>query len=133
MIYSDQREKYHQNIHQKLIRKNNVLTELEKDETETEESEDIDKEKGEEGIDDDDAGENDEDGEIDHYKTMMSRENIYSYAYRDAISPAALIRLEECSDVSEDVYDSIKDPSESKVDIMSDTMSDTGDLFLSIR
>merc|ERR1711988_38076 len=71
---------------------------------------------------------------MDYYKTMKTGENIYSYAYRDAFSPAALIKLEDCSDVSEDVYDSIKAPSEiSKIDLMSDTMSDKGDLFFSIR
>ena len=73
-------------------------------------------------------------GGSDYYKTMKTGENMYSYAYRDAFSPAALIKLEDCSDVSEEVYDSIKAPSEiSKVDVMSDTMSDKGDLFFSIR
>ena len=76
----------------------------------------------------------DQSDETDHYKSVRTGENIYSYAYRDAFSPAALIKLDDGSEVSEDVYDSIKAPSDmSKVDIMSDTASEAGDMFLSIR
>merc|ERR1712066_920670 len=139
LVYSNERENNHQaNNHQKLIRKNNVLElqsviKTKEEETESEYTEE-EKELEEDGNDDDIENDVlDQHKEMDHYKTMKTGENIYSYAYRDAFSPAALIRLEDCSDVSEDVYDSIKAPSEmSGTDIMSDSMSDKGDLFLSI-
>ena len=139
LIYSDETGDSQQSNHQKLVRKNNVLTGLapvirnQEEECETVEDEE------ESGVEDDETDEADEASGLqretmDYYKSMKTGENIYSYAYRDAFSPAALIKLEDCSDVSEDVYDSIKAPSEiSKIDVMSDTMSDKGDLFFSIR
>jgi len=138
LIYSDETGDSEQSNHQKLVRKSNVLTGLapvirnQEEECETLEDEE------ESGVEDDETDEADEASGLqretmDYYKTMKTGENIYSYAYRDAFSPAALIKLEDCSDVSEDVYDSIKAPSEiSKIDVMSDTMSDKGDLFFSI-
>ena len=139
LIYSDETGDSEQSNHQKLVRKSNVLTGLapvirnQEEECETLEDEE------ESGVEDDETDEADEASGLqretmDYYKSMKTGENIYSYAYRDAFSPAALIKLEDCSDVSEDVYDSIKAPSEiSKIDVMSDTMSDKGDLFFSIR
>ena len=139
LIYSDETGDSEQSNHQKLVRKSNVLTGLapvirnQEEECETVEDEE------ESGMEDDETDEADEASGLqletmDYYKSMKTGENIYSYAYRDAFSPAALIKLEDCSDVSEDVYDSIKAPSEiSKIDVMSDTMSDKGDLFFSIR
>ena len=135
LIYSDERENNNQQSnHQRLIRKNNVLAELafntggdkmEQVETECEEAEEEDNTETEV---------EDQSDETDHYKSVRTGENIYSYAYRDAFSPAALIKLDDGSEVSEDVYDSIKAPSDmSKVDIMSDTASEAGDMFLSIR
>jgi len=133
LIYSDESHFGQQSSHQKLIRQNNVLAGLEQDE-ETEDTLSppviLEDEEGS-GLEAAEAGHQQE--ETDYYKTMKTGESIYSYAYRDAFSPAALIKLEDCSEVSEDVYDSIKAPSEiSKVDVMSDTMSDKGDLFFSI-
>merc|ERR1711971_823548 len=125
LIYSDQTETIRQpSNHPKLIRQSNVLAGA--------------------GLDDQDGESQDtpapsvtvgdgEEAEFQHYKTMKTGENNYSYAYRDAFSPAALIKLEDCSDVSEALYDSIKAPSEiSGVDVMSESLSDKGDLFFSI-
>ena len=138
LIYSDETGDSQQSNHQKLVRKSNVLTGLapvirnQEEECETVEDEE------ESGVEDDETDEADEASGLqretmDYYKTMKTGENIYSYAYRDAFSPAALIKLEDCSDVSEDVYESIAPSEISKVDVMSDTMSDKGDLFFSIR
>merc|ERR1712001_773028 len=148
LIYSDETEDSQEVNHQKLVRKSNVLAGLDpvikhQDEecedtpslSPSETSEDGGEDSGLEAAEAGEAGEASlQQGGTDYYKTMKAGENMYSYAYRDAFSPAALIKLEDCSDVSEEVYDSIKAPSEvSKVDVMSDTMSDKGDLFFSIR
>ena len=126
-----------------MIRQSNVLAGLDpvvrkrnrEEESEDSPSPSVTLEDGEEaGLEADDAGLQQEGR--DYYKTMKTGggEDIYSYAYRDAFSPAALIKLENRSDVSEDIYDSIKAPSEiSKVEVMSDSLSEPGDLFLSIR
>ena len=71
--------------------------------------------------------------ETDHYQSVRSGENLYSYAYRDSFSPAAMIKLEDCSDVSEDFYDSIKAPSETSRGDTVESVSEAGDMFLSIR
>ena len=148
LIYSDETEDSQEANHQKLVRKSNVLAGLDpvikhQDEecvetlslSPSETLEDGGEGSGLEAVEADEAVEASlQQGGSDYYKTMKTGENMYSYAYRDAFSPAALIKLEDCSDVSEEVYDSIKAPSEiSKVDVMSDTMSDKGDLFFSIR
>ena len=130
LIYSDQTEPSQLANHPKLIRQSNVLAGLDDQDGESQDTPapSVTVEDGaESGLETDEA-------EVQHYKTMKTGENTYSYAYRDAFSPAALIKLEDCSDVSEALYDSIKAPSEiSGVDVMSDTLSDKGDLFFSIR
>ena len=143
LIYSDETEDSQPSNHPKLIRQSNVLAGLDpvvrkrnrEEESEDSPSPSVTLEGGEEaGLEADDAGLQQEGR--DYYKTMKTGggEDIYSYAYRDAFSPAALIKLEDRSDVSEDIYDSIKAPSElSKVEVMSDSLSEPGDLFLSIR
>ena len=73
-----------------------------------------------------------EEEETDHYQSVKSGENLYSYAYRDSFSPAAMIKLEDCSVISEDFYDSIKAPSETSRGTV-DSVSEAGDMFLSIR
>ena len=71
----------------------------------------------------------------EYYKTIKSTENVYSYAYKDSISPAALIQLENVSvvsEVSESVYD-VLGAETSKMEAVSDSMSEREDMFFSIR
>jgi len=78
----------------------------------------------------------------DHYKTVKGVDDDYSYAYRDAFSPAVLIRLEEdeTSEYSEDLYEVIEHPENTpkpsdnpKVPLTSDSQSDPENpFFLSI-
>ena len=133
LIYSDVKENNHQTNHQKLKRKDNVLTDIKT--TVLVRESDTKSEVTEEEKDDDNKEskvEEDEE-ETDHYQSVRSGENLYSYAYRDSFSPAAMIKLEDCSDVSEDFYDSIKAPSETSRGDTVESVSEAGDMFLSIR
>ena len=122
LIYCDETDTSQQSNHPKLIRQSNILAGLADQDEESQETPAPSV-----------TVETEEAALQQHYKTLKTGENMYSYAYRDAFSPAALIKLESCSDVSEDVYDSIAPSEISKVDVMSDTLSDKGDLFFSIR
>ena len=89
--------------------------------------------------DEDSKDESEDDNNNDteeYYKMVKNHENAYSYAYKDALSPAALIQLENASvvsEVSEGVYESLGFVSESsKLETMSE-MSERGeDMFFSI-
>ena len=115
-------------------------TESESEVTATEtESEDTTTDAYDTVADEDSKDESEEDNNNDteeYYKMVKNHENAYSYAYKDALSPAALIQLENASvvsEVSEGVYESLGFVSESsKMETMSE-MSERGeDMFFSI-
>lgn len=76
----------------------------------------------------------------DYYKTLKDDEDDYSYAYRDAFSPAVVIKLEDGnnSEYSEDIYEVIEHPenlekARPKVRAASETPSEQDNpFFLSI-
>ena len=137
--------------HRKLTRRENVLVNSDvqcdddttsdgKDDTETEVETDADTTTDPYDTIPDEDSKSDTDSSSDteeYYKTIRSTENAYSYAYKDSISPAALIQLENASvvsEVSESVYDVLGSGAEtSKMETMSDSMSEREDMFFSIR
>ena len=132
--------------HKKLTRRENVLIKSNvkcddsdcKDETETETDVDTTTDPYDTIPDEDSKSDTDKSSDSEeYYKTIRGTENVYSYAYKDSISPAALIQLENASivsEVSESVYDILGSVAQtSKVETMSDSMSEREDMFFSIR
>jgi len=134
--------------HRKLTKRENVLVNSSvqcddditsdcKDDTETELETDADTTTDPYDTIPDEDSKSDTDSSSDteeYYKTIKSTENVYSYAYKDSISPAALIQLENVSvvsEVSESVYD-VLGAETSKMEAVSDSMSEREDMFFSI-
>ena len=71
-----------------------------------------------------------------HYKSIKCQDDHYSYAYKDCLSPAALIKMENesvVSEVSEIVYESVKNVARTdNMSTMSESMSEREDFFFSI-
>ena len=74
-----------------------------------------------------------------HYKSLKCHEDDYSYAYKDCFSPAALIKMESesvVSEVSETVYESLRNVQRTEekdnMSTMSESMSEREDFFFSI-
>merc|ERR1712227_255479 len=131
--------------HKKLTRRENVLIKSNvkcddsdcKDETETETDVDTTTDPYDTIPDEDSKSDTDKSSDSEeYYKTIRGTENVYSYAYKDSISPAALIQLENASivsEVSESFYDILGSVAQtSKVETMSDSMSEREDMFFSI-
>ena len=89
----------------------------------------------------DEASETDEDkSDVEsHYKSIKCQDDDYSYAYKDCLSPAALIKMENesvVSEVSEIVYESVRNVTRTEekdnMSTMSESMSEREDFFFSI-
>lgn len=71
-----------------------------------------------------------------HYKSIKCQDDDYSYAYKDCLSPAALIKMDNESVVSEIVYESLRNvpraEEKDNMSTMSESMSEREDFFFSI-
>lgn len=74
-----------------------------------------------------------------HYKSIKCQDDDYSYAYKDCLSPAALIKMENesvVSEVSEVVYESLRNVprtvEKDNMSTMSESVSEREDFFFSI-
>ena len=142
--------------HQRLARKENILIEhkvetiqididgetSEVTETETEEdgettTDAYDTIADEDSKDESSESEDDKSEKESYYKTLAGHSADYSYAYKDCLSPAALIKMENesvVSEVSETVYETLGNVPHIEADLstMSDSMSEREDFFFSI-
>ena len=147
--------------HKRLARKENILSEIKAEniqinldgessevpETETEEEGETTTDAYDTIADEDTEDSKDESSETEedktdiesHYKSIKCQDDDYSYAYKDCLSPAALIKMENesvVSEVSEVVYEPLRNvlrtEEKDNMSTMSESPSEREDFFFSI-